>query len=102
MSSFSDFTQPPKTLQEMKERAELLKKAGHSCAMIIGMSNHTFEWCQQEICPKTLQRQNMAEREAKQKEFRADLKTKGHTCIRIRESYPTQTSWCQNEQCTGL
>jgi len=81
--------------------AETLKNHGHDCVGIVGSKNHTFKWCEKDICPDAIMRDRMRLEQKKQMDFQNELIEKGHTCIMILESYPVQISWCKNDVCTG-
>jgi hypothetical protein len=56
--------------QIMNDLRIFLEKRNHSCVQICdinsniwGIQNQTFEWCQQDICPETLQYEDMVKRQ---------------------------------------
>ena len=85
----------------MDELADFLKQKGHSCAMIVGASNHDFTWCKKDECPETIMLNNMHLQQQKEEEFAKELRQKGHTCVYIMESYPMQVGWCHQDSCVN-
>lgn len=90
---------------------ELLKENGHGCAIIENTKNHTFKWCQQELCEnksgqqnnenfnKELKFQDIIRKDEEQREFGRQLKEKGHTCLIYSECFPVHLIWCEQEIC---
>lgn len=91
-----EHNRPPAIMRKM---CELLKSEGHECAMIIGMKNYTFKWCEKDECVTKKMYEDMRKRQEKQDNFLAKLRSEGHKCITILESYPVQISWCRKDQC---
>uniref|UniRef100_A0A6C0C928 Uncharacterized protein n=1 Tax=viral metagenome TaxID=1070528 RepID=A0A6C0C928_9ZZZZ len=81
--------------------ATTLKSHGHECAMIVGASDHKFEWCGKDICERAVSRQRMNHMQRERQKFADELEASGHTCIKIAESYPIQIHWCESEVCAN-
>ena len=110
MNSFIKFIKGSKPTKEvlyedhpkiMDEMAAFLESRGHSCVGIVGTSNHKFEWCMKDDCPKTQIWDNMHKRAKDVENEIQRLKKDGHTCISIMESYPPQISWCNCDPCAN-
>ncbi|AGC01567.1 hypothetical protein H012_gp899 [Acanthamoeba polyphaga moumouvirus] len=91
-----------KTPVIMKQLCKFLKKKDHECCMIIGMNNHKFKWCMQDVCKDKLMYEDMKRRQAEEDAFVEKLRYEGHTCIYIMESYPSQTGWCRQKICVNM
>ena len=74
-------------------------KNGHICVRILGIKDHKFEWCQQDICEKRIMRENALKTNSKEMSLTKELEEKGHTCISYRETFPIQVSWREQEIC---
>lgn len=81
----------------------LLRKNGHECMVIEGITNHQFKWCEKDICPETIKNADMKQR-TKETETRIRLlEQKGHTCIQVYEIYPPKIAYfCNRDICENL
>nr|AEX63313.1 hypothetical protein mv_L1111 [Moumouvirus Monve] len=90
-----------KTPLIMRQLCKFLENKDHECCMIMGMNNHKFKWCMQDVCKDKLMYEDMERRQAQEDAFVEKLQNEGHTCIYIMESYPSQTGWCGQKICVN-
>jgi len=107
ISDISTYTTP--TI--MTELAEFLKSKGHQCVKIEGIINHTFIWCQKDVCnmphdmdtadKKQLSYQPQNEYDYPQimNDLTYLLKNKNHTCPIITTNYGPVFNWCCKDEC---
>jgi hypothetical protein len=101
-SASENFEQRP---QALLDKADILKQQGHICVHIVGSSNLTLDWCEQEdVCATQLQKEAI-----KHRDFAKNLKARGHTCIGWSQSpwftsrgerFPSAPVWCEQPICT--
>lgn len=85
----------------MDELIVFLQNKGHECMQIHGMANHTFKWCQKDICPETVSNTGMARRQLEFEDDLAMLKRQGHVCVIVYDTYPGRMDWCKHVVCKG-
>jgi len=111
----------------MTELAKFLKSKGHECAKINGIINHTFTWCQKDICnvaydqdeineiqAQRQRRRDMLEDEIMEKfstpaypyimnDMKYFLNSKNHTCPRIIQYVSSPVfRWCGKDECQEI
>jgi hypothetical protein len=84
----------------MDDLVTFLRERNHTCALIVGLTNQKFKWCEKDVCPDKLMRDDMVMRDNEAMAFAKNLEAQGHTCVYYMESYPVQIGWCNNTICT--
>lgn len=95
----SPYPPPPRIMNDL---TKFLTKRGHTCAMITGITDRRFEWCQKDICPRKLMEEDRHHRQKDHMNLLKKLENDGHTCICTPDIYPGHISWCEEDVCVNL